>query len=149
VTKSSIHYPDQSSSPSNNNNVNSAISPSKTPPTTTTTKTIQTRLDTQAMKAAYATGVAIAKMHNANIIHGDLTTSNIMVRNPPPRMIDEETTTKEEQHDDSSWIPDIVLIDFGLSSTHGGGGHGSSSKNKNRNKTQTKTPAVIIPVEKN
>jgi len=102
------------------------------------------------MKAAYATGVAIAKMHNANIIHGDLTTSNIMVRNPPPRMIDEETTTREEQHDDDSWIPDIVLIDFGLSSTHGGGGgHGSSSKNKNRNKTQTKTPAVIIPVEKN
>ena len=71
----------------------------------------KTRLDECAMKVAYATGAAIAKMHNANIIHGDLTTSNIMIRNPP-RIID----------DLKKWKPDIVLIDFGLSSssTHSG-----------------------------
>jgi len=56
-----------SSSSSTNYNFNSAINgatklsrvpPSKKP--TTTTTTIQTRIDTQAMKAAYATRVAIA-----------------------------------------------------------------------------------------
>lgn len=66
----------------------------------------KTRLDEFAIKTAYATGAAIAKMHNANIIHGDLTTSNIMVRNPPGSSDDMKT-----------WEPDIVLIDFGLSSS--------------------------------
>ena len=39
-------------------------------------------------------GVSIGKMHDADVVHGDLTTSNIMVRE-----IDEK----------------VVLIDFGLS----------------------------------
>jgi len=155
VTKSSINYPDQSlsSSPtsSTNYNLNSAsngattlsqVSPPKKP-TTPKTTTIQTRLDTHAMKAAYATGVAIAKMHNANIIHGDLTTSNIMVRNPPP---------KEETDEPNSWTPDIVLIDFGLSSTHGGGGNGGSSsnnnkKNKNKNISSNNTSREELAVD--
>ena len=66
----------------------------------------KTRLDEYAIKTAYATGATIAKMHNANIIHGDLTTSNIMIRNPPGRLDDIKT-----------WEPDVVLIDFGLSSS--------------------------------
>jgi len=40
-------------------------------------------------------GVEIAKMHQADIIHGDLTTSNMMLRPSSP--------------------PQLVLIDFGLS----------------------------------
>jgi TP53 regulating kinase-like protein len=40
-------------------------------------------------------GSAIAQMHDAEIVHGDLTTSNIMVR-----------------HEDS--LDQVVLIDFGL-----------------------------------
>ncbi len=66
-------------------------------------KRITTRMDKYAKKAAYVAGVTIGTMHNANIIHGDLTTSNILLRNPNPT--------------DEEWKPDIVLIDFGLSST--------------------------------
>jgi len=89
------------------------------------------------MKTAYATGAAIAKMHNAGIIHGDLTTSNIMLRNPPPTPTPTPTTTTEETTDNGgaavdvdSWVPDIVLIDFGLSGTSGGGGGGGKSNKK-------------------
>ncbi|PPQ97455.1 hypothetical protein CVT26_002803 [Gymnopilus dilepis] len=44
-------------------------------------------------------GVEIAKMHLADIVHGDLTTSNMMLRRP--------------SSPDST--PELVLIDFGLS----------------------------------
>ncbi|KAF8900840.1 kinase-like domain-containing protein [Gymnopilus junonius] len=44
-------------------------------------------------------GVEIAKMHLADIIHGDLTTSNMMLR---------PSSSSDTQ-------PDLVLIDFGLS----------------------------------
>lgn len=43
---------------------------------------------------ADAIGVALAKMHNVDVVHGDLTTSNLMLR-------DEESS--------------LVIIDFGLS----------------------------------
>lgn len=33
-----------------------------------------------ATKLAYQIGVAIARMHDADIVHGDLTTSNMMLR---------------------------------------------------------------------
>jgi TP53 regulating kinase-like protein len=75
-------------------------------------KKIVTRKCKNAKKVSYAVGVAIGKMHNVNIIHGDLTTSNIMMRNPPNSETNSSTTT-----DDENWDPDIVLIDFGLSST--------------------------------
>ncbi|THH32658.1 hypothetical protein EUX98_g1515 [Antrodiella citrinella] len=42
-------------------------------------------------------GVEIAKMHKADVIHGDLTTSNMMLYHP------------------RSGLSDLVLIDFGLS----------------------------------
>lgn len=32
-----------------------------------------------ALKKAYQIGAAIAKMHDADIVHGDLTTSNMML----------------------------------------------------------------------
>jgi Kae1-associated kinase Bud32 len=49
---------------------------------------------------AKSVGTIIGKMHDAEIVHGDLTTSNIMVRNDGT----------------SSSLPgvDAVLIDFGL-----------------------------------
>lgn len=34
----------------------------------------------EATKLAYQIGVAIARMHDADIVHGDLTTSNMMLR---------------------------------------------------------------------
>ncbi|CAM9239610.1 unnamed protein product [Discosporangium mesarthrocarpum] len=48
-----------------------------------------------ALRVVGDMGTAVARMHDAQIIHGDLTTSNFMVRNQPPRR--------------------IVVIDFGLS----------------------------------
>lgn len=72
---------------------------------------IITRLDEAAQKVAYSVGAAIGKMHNANVIHGDLTTSNILLRNPP------KATKPDEHKVNNDWKPDIVLIDFGLSST--------------------------------
>lgn len=42
-------------------------------------------------------GKIVGKMHSANIIHGDLTTSNVLIRGDPSDL-------------------DLILIDFGLSS---------------------------------
>jgi len=70
-------------------------------------KKIVTRNDDYAKKAAYEIGATIARMHNAKIVHGDLTTSNILLRNPD---IPDGVSVNE-------WKPDVVLIDFGLSST--------------------------------
>ena len=88
-----------------------------------------TRIDDYAKRVAHETGIAIGKMHNINIIHGDLTTSNILLRNPLPpppssslssSSLSSSSLNKEQQ----DWKPDIVIIDFGLSST---------SVNKNTN----------------
>lgn len=73
--------------------------------------TIHTRADSKAMQVAYGMGLLIAKMHNANVIHGDLTTSNIILQNPPlDRNLSEE------------WSPSLSLIDFGLAGTAGSKG---------------------------
>ncbi|CAI5744552.1 unnamed protein product [Peronospora destructor] len=50
-----------------------------------------------ALKKAYQIGEAIAKMHDADIVHGDLTTSNMMLSN-----------------DDAT---DVTMIDFGLANS--------------------------------
>ncbi|CAM9694573.1 unnamed protein product [Choristocarpus tenellus] len=50
-----------------------------------------------ALKLAGDIGRAIAKMHDAQVVHGDLTTSNFMVRSGPLRR--------------------LVAIDFGLASS--------------------------------
>lgn len=51
-------------------------------------------------------GRAVAKMHDIGVVHGDLTTSNLMLR--PPPLPSSETTSK------SSLDGEIVIIDFGL-----------------------------------
>jgi len=59
---------------------------------------------TASMKVAYHMGALIAQAHNAHVIHGDLTTSNVILTNPPSR------NDKIE-----GWTPLLALIDFGLS----------------------------------
>ncbi|KAG6861046.1 hypothetical protein C0995_004547 [Termitomyces sp. Mi166 len=49
-------------------------------------------------------GIQLAKMHAADVVHGDLTTSNMMLRHPSS-FTSEDTDTPTE----------LVLIDFGLS----------------------------------
>ena len=51
-------------------------------------------------------GIAIGKMHDADIVHGDLTTSNIMVV--------EEGGNNNPEVDAALPPPSVVLIDFGL-----------------------------------
>ncbi|XP_035721000.1 EKC/KEOPS complex subunit TP53RK-like isoform X2 [Vespa mandarinia] len=48
-------------------------------------------------------GLIIAKLHSKNIIHGDLTTSNVLLKN-----ISDETWTEDEA------LNHFVMIDFGL-----------------------------------
>ncbi|KAF3907603.1 hypothetical protein AA313_de0204273 [Arthrobotrys entomopaga] len=50
-------------------------------------------------------GEIIAKLHDIDIIHGDLTTSNLMLRQP-------EQETEEKYQNLPGY--DVVLIDFGL-----------------------------------
>lgn len=56
-----------------------------------------TNFNTTAPEVMRLIGTEIAKMHAADVIHGDLTTSNMMLR----RIVDQET--------------EVILIDFGLS----------------------------------
>ncbi|KAJ9164697.1 Kinase-like protein [Coniochaeta hoffmannii] len=56
-------------------------------------------------------GVAVGKLHRTGIVHGDLTTSNMMLR---PREGGEEKRERERYLDG-----DIVLIDFGLAMQSG------------------------------
>lgn len=45
----------------------------------TNSKTKMTRVDDEAMKVAREVGILVADMHNSNIVHGDLTTSECLV----------------------------------------------------------------------
>ncbi|KAI9880506.1 MAG: serine/threonine-protein kinase bud32 [Pleopsidium flavum] len=64
-------------------------------------------------------GLAVAKMHHIGVVHGDLTTSNLMLRPVDPPSTVNETSTSDAISTPSTPRPsldgDIVLIDFGLS----------------------------------
>ncbi|KAM3082596.1 serine/threonine-protein kinase bud32 [Clarireedia jacksonii] len=55
-------------------------------------------------------GEAIGKMHGVGVVHGDLTTSNLMLR---PRESEAETNAA---HENKELQGEIVIIDFGLAS---------------------------------
>lgn len=65
---------------------------------------ITTKIDSYTLLIPHTLGTLVAQMHAAGIIHGDLTTSNVMLRNP--------LWVSNESNDDS-WIPQLVLIDYG------------------------------------
>jgi len=56
-------------------------------------------------------GSAVGRMHSVGIVHGDLTTSNLMLRPWNNESADGETVLKDKLLDG-----EIVLIDFGLAS---------------------------------
>ena len=85
-------------------------------------------INSYSISIAQEMGTMIATMHHANIIHGDLTTSNIMIRNPP------------SISSSSSWKHQLVLIDLGLSST--------CSSTKNTSSIHTMTGSVTGQEEK-
>jgi len=71
---------------------------------------VTTVIDTDTLGVAYNIGTLVGKMHAAGVVHGDLTTSNIMFKNPPQPKDDNEETKQ-------GWDADLVLIDFGLATS--------------------------------
>ncbi|KAK2730575.1 serine threonine-protein kinase [Colletotrichum kahawae] len=59
-------------------------------------------------------GTAVGKMHKIGIVHGDLTTSNMMLRPPKPAAAAATTTTNGREA--SKLDGEIFIIDFGLAS---------------------------------
>jgi len=70
-------------------------------------------------KIAQLIGEEIAKLHDANIIHGDLTTSNMILVNPKKISLDNNIANSEGVSERAGGILEksskIYLIDFGLS----------------------------------
>ena len=87
---------------------------------------------------ANAIGYLVAKMHSVGVIHGDLTTSNIMLRNPPPNAngnaIISNSSSSSDGVDTASWEPQLVLIDFGLATSTSSTSSSSTNLNNKSNK---------------
>ncbi|KAH0560242.1 EKC/KEOPS complex subunit TP53RK [Cotesia glomerata] len=62
-------------------------------------------------KIGKALGLLLAKLHSKNIIHGDLTTSNILVKNS---IFNNLTTSGTSSEDDKNLHQELIAIDFGL-----------------------------------
>lgn len=109
---------------------------------------ITTPIDSQTLCVARNLGQLVGKMHAAGIIHGDLTTSNIMLKNPPwagssggrgnkPINGDKGCDGGDDIVPMQHWTPQLVLIDFGLaSSTTSTNTNASNKSNNNNNKQQ-------------
>ena len=87
---------------------------------------IITKVDTQTLLVAHTLGSLVAKMHAAGIIHGDLTTSNVMLRN----------FTSATSDSGGYWKPELVLIDFGLATSTAAVQINNNAVKGNKNKQQ-------------
>lgn len=61
-------------------------------------------------------GAAVGKLHTACVVHGDLTTSNMMLRPRPQEGSQEEGGDKNNNNTGGVLDGEIVIIDFGLAS---------------------------------
>ncbi|KAL1982518.1 hypothetical protein VTN96DRAFT_1243 [Rasamsonia emersonii] len=80
---------------------------------------IQKREEERVKDLMRRIGRAVGSMHKAGVIHGDLTTSNLILRSSTPiEQQQQSSSDSSETADDSppSMTGDIVLIDFGLAS---------------------------------
>ncbi|KAK4122451.1 kinase-like protein [Parathielavia appendiculata] len=61
-------------------------------------------------------GAAVGALHRTGVVHGDLTTSNMMLRPPPSQGGQVDGGTAGEEKEDKAKVleGDVVLIDFGL-----------------------------------
>ncbi|KAF1776596.1 Serine/threonine-protein kinase Bud32 [Phytophthora cactorum] len=77
----------------------------------------------KALKKAYHIGEAIAKMHDADIVHGDLTTSNMMLSSDDATVVREEWTMIDFGLANSQPLPedkavDLYVMERAFASTH-------------------------------
>ena len=70
--------------------------------------------DEVALALGRRVGTSVAQLHDADIVHGDLTTSNMMVSTSASASGETGVTTKTDVADGDM---DVVLIDFGLASS--------------------------------
>jgi TP53 regulating kinase-like protein len=59
-------------------------------------------------------GAAVGKLHSVGVVHGDLTTSNMMLRRAPATKENEGTEEGKAVTGNAALAGEIVLIDFGL-----------------------------------
>ncbi|MCJ1320866.1 TP53 regulating kinase [Xylographa vitiligo] len=76
--------------------------------------TTKTQSEEVAVELMGKIGHAIGRLHEIGIVHGDLTTSNLMLRNTKGEMGLENEECRPTTATDTSLDGDIVLIDFGL-----------------------------------
>ncbi|MCJ1308822.1 serine/threonine-protein kinase bud32 [Agyrium rufum] len=75
-----------------------------------------TKKDTKVKELMSKIGHAVGKMHNIGVVHGDLTTSNLILRPKRARM--SQVNGSSDQVKENLWAfleGEVVLIDFGLS----------------------------------
>ncbi|KAL7542190.1 hypothetical protein ACHAXR_011589, partial [Thalassiosira sp. AJA248-18] len=96
---------------------------------------VTTVVDAQTLSVAHTIGTLVAKMHAAGVIHGDLTTSNIMIRNPPWLCSDKIAS---ESAITSPWKPQLVLIDFGLATSTAASTNNKTNNNPSSNNKKAK-----------
>lgn len=75
---------------------------------------VKSDVDELAVSALKIAGNSVARMHAADIVHGDLTTGNIMVHIKGSKNVQESHQSRSDGHDIH-----IYLIDFGLSYGNG------------------------------
>jgi TP53 regulating kinase-like protein len=112
---------------------------------------IKTTIDTMTLCVAYTIGTLVAKMHSVGVIHGDLTTSNIMIGNPPSRSegdgqisnnSDEQNNGVNDGKESKNWKPQLLLIDFGLATST----NNSTSNNLHKQQHNAEEKAVDLYV---
>ena len=61
-------------------------------------------------------GEAVGRLHKVGVVHGDLTTSNMMLRRPAAPPGDGDGDNDDDDDGDAQLDGEIVIIDFGLAS---------------------------------
>lgn len=72
--------------------------------------------EVDATDLGFALGVLLGQLHNANIIHGDITTSNILVVEDKLVLLDFGLSSTSALHEDKA--VDLYVLERALASTH-------------------------------
>lgn len=70
----------------------------------------------ELVKLMRRVGAAVGRLHSAGVVHGDLTSSNMMLRPSPAPKQDGPVNGATKKEEDGFLEGDIVIIDFGLAS---------------------------------